>query len=113
MMLTVMTGALIGLLGMWLVVIAVLPTRARLFLAMHPFLFLMVHVPFMMFMTSIGGEGIIFGVSNLIAGLIAQGVLAFWGVKKHGLTWTGKKTLRYLALHPSKKGRSNTTLARR
>ena len=100
MMLAMMVGAFIGLLGMWLLVLAVIPPRLRLWLAMHPLAFLMVHIPFMMLMTSIGGEGIIFGIGNLLAGIVAQIALAGWGVKEHGLTWTGKKGPRYYDTHP-------------
>jgi hypothetical protein len=85
---------------MWLAIIFIIPQRLRLWLAQHPFVFLMVHIPFMFFMTMIGGEGLMFGISNLAAGLIAQVVLASWGVRKHGLTWGGRKTELYYELHP-------------
>jgi hypothetical protein len=99
MMLAILAGAFLGLLGMWLLVVAVIPPRLRLWLATHPLAFLMVHIPFMLLMTSIGGEGIIFGVSNLLAGIVAQLALAGWGVKEHGLSWTGKKTPKYYYIH--------------
>jgi hypothetical protein len=54
-------------------------------------------------MTSIGGEGIVFGLSNLIAGIIGQLYLGGWGKRKHGLTFTGKRTPKYYRLHPKKK----------
>jgi hypothetical protein len=85
---------------MWVAVIFILPERVRLWLAQHPFVFLMVHIPFMVFITSIAGEGMLIGVSNLAAGLIAQVILARWGVHNHGLTWAGKRTDLYYELHP-------------
>jgi hypothetical protein len=101
-MLIMLVIALGSLLALWLTVIGIMPLRLRLWLAKHPFAFLLIHIPFMVFMTSVGGEGLLFGVSNLAAGIVAQFVLAWWGVRYHGLTWGGRKTNLYFALHPRK-----------
>lgn len=100
MMLLLLLICFVSLLGMWLTVVFILPGKIRLWLAQHPFVFLLIHIPFMVFMTSVGGEGLMFGVSNLAAGLLAQVILAYWGVHRHGLTWGGKKTEVFFELHP-------------
>jgi len=100
MSLILLAIALATMLGLWLAIVFILPVRVRLWLAQHPFVFLLVHVPVMFAMSMIGGEGMLFGVSNMAAGLLAQGVLAWWGVKRHGLTWAGRKTELFYELHP-------------
>jgi hypothetical protein len=92
--------SIIGLFGMWLVILGAIGERGRLWLARHPLLFLLLHLPIMFAFTSIGGEGLLFGVGNLIAGLGAQVLLMAWGHYRHGLTWTGGRTETYTSLHP-------------
>lgn len=90
----------LGLFGMWLVILGAIGEKGRFFLARHPFLFLSLHLPIMFAFTMIGGEGLMFGVGNLLAGLAAQVVLAVWAMRKHGLTFTGKPGPQYERLHP-------------
>jgi hypothetical protein len=100
MLLSILWMCIIGLFCMWLVILGAIGERGRLFLAKHPLVFLAIHVPVMFIFVQIGGEGLLFGVGNLIAGLGAQFMLMAWGVRKHGLTWTGGKTESYQRLHP-------------
>lgn len=107
--------ALIGLTGMWLIIIAVMPPWMKYALARHPYIFLLIHVPVMFAMASIGGEGLIFGIGNLIAGCIAQVVLMAWGMRRHGLTWTGRPGAHfkpYFKKKKKKKGRIKRNLER-
>ena len=91
---------------MWIAIIHALSPKTKMFFARRPWLFLLAHVPVMMFMSSIGGEGLIIALSNLLGGLVGQGYLAAWG-RKQGLSWVGKRTPLYYKLHPSKKKRVN------
>lgn len=100
MLLSIMWMCILGLFGMWMVILGAIGERGRLFLARHPLVFLGIHIPVMLVFVQIGGEGLLFGVGNLVAGLAAQFLLMAWGVKKHGLTWMGGKTESYKSLHP-------------
>lgn len=93
--------SIMGLFGMWLVILGAIGMRGRLFLARHPLVFLLLHLPIMFAFTYVGGEGLLFGVGNLIAGLLAQFLLMLWGMTRHGLTLTGKETSLYHELHPA------------
>jgi hypothetical protein len=101
---TLVFAAIVGLSALWIMIIHALPLRVQLFLACHQFIFLLVHIPVMLLMSMIGGEGLIFGLGNLIAGIIGQFYLAGWG-RRHGLTITGKKTQLYYKLHPKRSKR--------
>jgi hypothetical protein len=102
MLLIVLLIAIGGFSLMWIAIVHALGPRTKLFLARRQWLFLIAHVPVMMFMASIGGEGLIIALSNLIGGLVGQGYLAAWG-KRQGLSWVGKRTPMYYKLHPPRK----------
>jgi hypothetical protein len=104
--------ALAGLTCMWILIVLAMPDKMKLFLARRQWLFLLLHIPVMMLFTTIGGEGLVFGVSSLCAGLVGQCFLAFWGKRKHHLTMTGKRTPAYYKLHPKKKRRIRRAAAR-
>lgn len=91
---------------MWVLIINAMSPGTKLFMARRQWLFLMIHVPVMYIMSIIGGEGLIFGLSSLIGGLIGQGYLAYWGTKQ-GLTWSGRRTTSYYRMHQPKKRRVN------
>lgn len=98
--------AICGLTVMWILIVNAMSPRTKLFMARRQWLFLLVHIPVMWIMTNIGGEGLIFGLSSLIGGLIGQGYLAHWGTKQ-GLTWSGRRTPRFYRMHQPKKRRIN------
>ena len=106
MLLTVLLIAIGGFSLMWIVIVAHLSPKTKMFFARRQWLALIAHVPVMMFMSSIGGEGLVIALANLIGGLVGQGYLAAWG-KKQGLSWVGKRTPLYYKLHPRKKKRVN------
>lgn len=93
--------AILGLTMVWVLIIHEIPFKMRIFLCRNQYIFLLVHIPFMYLMTLIGGEGLIFGLSNLVAGVISQLYLAMWGTK-YGLTFGGKKTSKYYKMFPKK-----------
>ena len=83
-----------GMFVLWVFAIQLVPRKARLFLARHPIILALFHIPVMIFFSSIGGEGMIFASASLIGGLAGQSYLSFWGMR-HGLTFFGKKTANY------------------
>jgi len=78
----------------WFLIITHLPLWWKHWFARHQFVFLLVHIPVMIFMSSIGGEGLIIAMGNLIGGAVGQLYLALWGMRQ-GLTLTGKRTNLY------------------
>ena len=108
-MITLLLFSCVAFTAMWLVAIHACGIKTRLFLARRPWLFLLLHLPIMYGTTFIGGEGLIVAVSSIIGGAIAQIYLQLWGMK-HGLTFMGKKTIKYNKLHPKKKKRNGVGL---
>jgi len=102
--------AIVGLTTIWIIIVHEIPFKARIFLCRHQYIFLMIHIPIMYLMTMIGGEGLIFGLANLIGGCISQLYLATWGTR-YGLTFSGKKTAKYYKLFPKKKKKVRKTAA--
>jgi hypothetical protein len=102
MLLYLVVIAIVGMSVLWIFIVHSMGPKLRLFLARRQWIFMFVHIPVMLFMSSIGGEGVIMGMSSLIGGLFGQGYLAYWGTTQ-GLSWIGKKTPKYYYLHPQKK----------
>jgi hypothetical protein len=97
-----LVAAVVGLFGIWLLIIHAMPIKMRIMFARKPWLFLLIHIPVMYSLSFVGGEGLIFGIANLIGGIGAQFYLAFWGWRNHGLTFAGRKTPKYHQIHPKK-----------
>jgi len=86
----------------WIYIVHALSPKTVLFLARRQWIFLFIHLPVMWILSSIIGEGLVIGMGSLIGGLVGQGYLANLG-RKQGLTWTGRRTVKYYQLHPRKR----------
>jgi hypothetical protein len=95
----------------WIFIVHSMGPKLRLFMARRQWIFLFIHVPVMVFMSSIAGEGLIIGMASLIGGLVGQGYLAYWGTKQ-GLSWTGKRTAKYFRLYPQKRRKGALSTAK-